>query len=256
MDGFSRYLMLGGVLFLASVLHSTVGFAFALFAIPVLLIGGLQPYEAIAICATSVIIHATISVWRSEVKPDWKQVFGMVAIGFAAQPVGVWILGQIVHLGRSKVGQIYGVILLAVLCVRLFLHPAPRERLHPVWGVLTMIVSGIISGMSGMGGPPIVLWLIAHKWSNDRIRVTLWTMFAMLAATNLGWQLYRFREETAHAIGLGVIFAPVMLLGRVPGAWISARLSPATMRHAVTAVLVVVALYAILQPLLLPQLVR
>lgn len=256
MNGVSGYLLLGLVLFFASVLHSAAGFAFALFAIPVLLLGGMQPYEAMSICAVSVVIHALISVWRSPTKPDWRPLLGMAAIAVASQPIGVWILSRIVFLERAQVCQIFGCVLLGVLIVKLVLRPEPRDHLHPVWGVFTMIVSGIISGMSGMGGPPIVLWLMAHKWSNDRIRIGLWTIFASLAATNLCWLAFRFRAPVWHAMWLGVLFAPIMLLGRLPGTWIATRLSPARMRDAATAILLIVALYAILQPILLPRLGR
>ena len=256
MDDLSRYALLGGVLFFASTLHSMVGFAFGLFAVPVLLLCGFQPYEAIVICNTSVIIHGLISVTRSVEKPAWRQILWMVAIGSAAQLIGVWILGRLISLDRAKVCQIFGVILVAVLVVKLVLHPEPRDHLPVGWGVLTMIASGIISGMSGMGGPPIVLWLTAHKWSNDRIRVTLWTMFAMLSFSNLSWQLYRFNGPAWHAAGLGLLLTPVMLLGRVPGTWAAARMTPTALRRGATAILVIVAGYSILQPYLLHSLHR
>src|SRR5262249_37715699 len=106
MNDASGYLLLGVVLFLASMLHSAAGFA-----IPVLLLGGMEPYEAMAICAVSVVIHTVISVWRTHTKPDWKHLFGMAAIGIVMQPVGVWILGHIVFLGRARVCQIFGCVL-------------------------------------------------------------------------------------------------------------------------------------------------
>ena len=214
----------------------------------------MQPYEAMSICAVSVVIHTVISVWRSPTKPDWKQLLGMAAIGVASQPIGVWILSRIVFLGRAQVCQIFGCVLLGVLIVKLLLRPEPREHLHPMWGVITMFVSGIISGMSGMGGPPIVLWLMAHKWSNERIRIALWTIFASMATTNLCWLAFRFREPVWHSMWLGLLFAPITLLGRLPGSWMAGHMSPARMRDMATVILLIVALYAILQPILLPRL--
>jgi len=249
----SHYVLLGVVLFLASVLHSAAGFAFALLAIPVLLIGGFQPQAVIAITAVSVVVHGCLSIVRSSEKPDWKGLSWLIAIGAAMQPIGNWILSQILFLSRGQICQIFGCILLAVVILRLTLRPEPREHLPPVWGVITMIASGIISGMSGMGGPPIVFWLIAHKWSNDRMRVTMWAIFSSMAVTNLCWMSARFGEPVWNAIVLGLLFTPVTLLGTLPGSRIGAKMSPVTMRNVATTILVVVAVYAILQPMVLPR---
>jgi uncharacterized membrane protein YfcA len=256
MIGPSQLVLTGVVLFLGSVLHSAAGFAFALFAIPVLLFLGWAPYQAIALTAVCVIVHGCISVGRSNERPEWKSILGWVAIAVGMQPVGGWILGQIVSLERTRVAQVFGCILLAVLAVKLWLRPEPQERLHPRWGVLTMLVSGVISGLSGMGGPPIVLWLMAHKWPNERIRVTLWTMFAGLAVTNLCWLAWRFGRPVVEAGAVGLLFTPITFLGTLPGARIAAKMSPDTMRNAATVILVLVAVYAVSQPYVFPNLGR
>jgi hypothetical protein len=212
----------GLTLLLASVLHSAAGFAFALFAIPVFLFLGWQPYQAIALCAVSVVVHGCLSIWRSNERFEWKQLIGLIA----------------------------------VLAVKAWLKPQPRERLHPAWGVLTMVTSGVIAGLSGMGGPPIVLWLIAHKWSNEKIRVTLWAIFSSLAAGNLCWLLWRFGTPVSEASLVGLLFTPVTLLGTVPGAWIAGKMSPGAMRRVATVILMIVALYALLQPVVFPDLAR
>lgn len=253
MTDFTYYITVGVVLFFSSALHSAAGFGFALFAIPVLLLAGMQPFEAIALTAISVIIHGYFSVWRSAEKPPWGQVFTLVGIACMMQPFGAWLLSRILFLDRAQIGQIYGGILLAVLGLRAWLRPKPREHLPLAWGYLTMVASGLVSGLSGMGGPPIVLWLMAHKWSNERIRVMLWTIFATMAATNLFWQTLRFGEAVVHASYLGLLFAPLTLFGRIPGNWIAAKMSSATMRHVATTILVLVALYAMTQPCFVPS---
>jgi uncharacterized membrane protein YfcA len=114
-----------------------------------------------------------------------------------------------------------------------------------------MLAAGVLSGVSGMGGPPIVLWLMAHKWSNDRIRVTMWTFFSSMAITNLFWLYYRFGAPVLHAAGIGLLFFPVVLLGTVPGMWAGNKMSHTALRRLAMAVLVLIALYAIVQPLLM-----
>lgn len=124
---------------------------------------------------------------------------GRLATAAAGQPVGVWLLSRMTNWDRAELAQVFGMVLLLVLAVKLWWRPPPRPRWHPAWGIGTLFASGTISGMSGMGGP-------------------------------------------------------LTLLGAVPGNWIARRLSPAQSRHAVTAILLIVALYAISQPILLKPL--
>ena len=35
---------------------------------------------------------------------------------------------------------------------------------------LTFTGSGVLAGLCGMGGPPLVLWAMAHDWPTQRIR--------------------------------------------------------------------------------------
>lgn len=254
-----HYLGLAGVLFLSNTLYAAAGFGFGLLAVPVLLLAGWPPYQAVAISATSVVVHGSFSFWRaparaadgSFVRPPSRELGWLLAAGVAGQPVGVWLLGRLAGWSQAEMAQVFGGMLLVVLAVKLWWRPRPRPRLHPAWGLGTLFSSGLISGMSGMGGPPIVLWAMAHSWSAERIRVTLWTLFSLLSITNLCWLNWRFGAPVREAIGVGLLVAPVMLLGAVPGNWIARRLSPAQSRHAVTAILLIVALYAISQPILM-----
>ena len=52
------------VIFAGSILHTTTGFGYGLFAVPVLLLLGLRPYEAMTIMVLSVIAHGCLSIWQ------------------------------------------------------------------------------------------------------------------------------------------------------------------------------------------------
>lgn len=247
------YLYVGLVLFAGSTLQATVGFGYGLFAVPVLLLLGWQPYQAMAIVGACVIVHGWFCIWRARHELLWGQLWWLIAIGCAMQPVGNLVLGKLV--GKAILSQVFGALLLAGLALRAWWHPEPREKLHPLWGVLAMGIGGLLSGVAGMGGPPIVLWLFAHRWSNDRIRVSMWTMFSSMNVTNLIWLAYRFTPGVIlPAAGIGMLFLPVVMIGTLPAYWLNDRMSHVTLRRIAMGFLVLIGLYAILQPILLPGL--
>ncbi|MCG3148662.1 MAG: hypothetical protein PCFJNLEI_02107 [Verrucomicrobiae bacterium] len=247
------YVYVGIVLFAGSTLQATVGFGYGLFAVPVLLLLGWQPYEAMAIVGACVIVHGWFCIWRSRHELLWGELWWLIAIGCAMQPVGNLLLSKLV--GKAILGQVFGCLLLGGLALRAWWQPEPRERLHPLWGVLTMTLFGLLSGVAGMGGPPVVLWLLAHKWSNERIRLVMWTIFSTSNVTNLIWLAYRFQPAVVlSAAGVGLMFLPVVMLGAWPADWLNNRMSHTALRRIAMSFLVLIGLYAILQPIILPEL--
>jgi uncharacterized membrane protein YfcA len=246
--------LVGLVLLVGSALQALAGFGYGLFAIPVLLLLSFQPCEAISIVGVAIIVHGAVCIWRMRHALVWHELPIMIAIGWVMQPVGVWLLSQLTLLPKTTVGQVFGGLLLVSLATRAWLRPKPREHIATFWGWLIMILSGTLSGLSGMSGPPIVLWVMAHRWSSDRMRVTTWTIFSALAITNLAWQYGRFGGPVLAAAKTGLMLSPVVLVGILPGFWISDRISHEALRRIAMGFLVLLGLYAVLQPILLPGL--
>jgi len=245
------YLVIGTVLFTGSALQAMVGFGYGLFAVPALLLFGWQPYEAMAIVGACVVVHGWFCIWRSRHELLWGELWWLIAIACAMQPVGNLVLSKLV--GKAMLSQVFGGLLLAGLAARACWQPLPREKLHPLWGITAMGAAGVLSGVAGMGGPPIVLWLFAHKWSNERIRVSMWTIFSTMSLTNLVWLACRFKTAVIlHAAGLGLLFLPVVMLGTLPATWANNRMSHDTLRRVAVALLIVMGLYALVQPAIFP----
>lgn len=254
MNGPSDAVLVGLVLLVGSALQALTGFGYGLFAIPVLLLMSFRPCEAISIVGVAVVIHGAVCIWRMRHALAWRELRIMIAIGWVMQPVGVWLLGRLTLLPKANVGQVFGGLLLVLLAARAWLRPRPREGIAAFWGWLVMILAGTLSGLSGMSGPPIVLWVMAHRWSSDRMRVTTWTIFSALAITNLAWQYGRFGGPVLAAAKTGLMLSPAVLVGILPGFWISDRISHDSLRRIAIGFLVLLGLYAVLQPILLPGL--
>ena len=161
---------LGVVLMSASMLQSVTGFGFGLFAVPSLIWLGLSLPEAIAVSLSSVLVqtlHGTVHL-RKEVK--WRAVATSTVVRCLFLPVGVFTLLQMTVLTPEQVKQVVGGILLIAVIAQWVLRVEARERLHPGLDLLAFSASGFTSGLCGMGGPPLVLWVMSKPWNGTQTR--------------------------------------------------------------------------------------
>ena len=245
-----QYLGIGLALFLGSAVQSAVGFAFGLFSITILLLMGLPPSQAIPLVAIGALVQTGVSVWMHRAELRWRAIAAMAALGIAFQPVGVWLLQQLDTHARAWIKPAFGIILLVVVLAQWLIRPRPHPKVHWSWGVLAMATGGTLMGLAGMGGPPIVLWVMAHDWSSQRSRATLWCFFLCMIPTNLLFFYHRFGPPVLESIGLGAAYLPVVLLGIAPGLWLGRRIPKPQLRRITFILLVVIAAWAIAQPLM------
>jgi uncharacterized membrane protein YfcA len=202
------------VLVLGSALQSAAGFGFGMFAIPLLIMFGAESYEAIAMISMCGTVQTVIGVYALRRHVHWWQV----------------------------------IVLCAVLAQWLW-RVRPRDHLHRGWGIGATTLCGYMSGLAGMGGPPVVMWVMAHRWSNQRSRATLWSLFTGLTPFQFFFLTRQFGEDVLYAYRDGAMLSPVMLLGILPGLWIGHRIPKPLLRQISYTILLLISLYAIGQPL-------
>jgi uncharacterized membrane protein YfcA len=242
------FLVVGAVLALATVLQWAAGFGFGLFAIPLLLLFGLEPEQAISVIIITAGTQMISGLWRHRREAEWRQVLWMVPFIMAAQPLGVWVLGEITVLDKTTVQSIFGGILLLALAVHWWVKPTPRDRLHPAWSAGAAAAAGGLGGMAGMSGPPLVLWVMAHRWSAWKSRATLWALFLLGIPTNLTFLILRFGSAVVDAAGMALWYIPVVLVGMLPGTWLGNRIPKSTLRRLAFVILFVVGVWALSKP--------
>ena len=237
------------VLVLGSALQSAAGFGFGMFAIPLLILLGAEAPAAIAIVAVCGLLQTIIGSWTLRRYVNWVQAAGMIVLAVACVPPGVWVLHHVTTLDAARIRQIFGGIVLAVLLVQWLWRIEPRENLHWAWGVAAVALCGFLGGLAGMGGPPVVMWIMAHRWSNPRSRATLWTLFTGMAPFQLYLLYDRFGEAVASALPGACLLAPVCLVGILPGLWLGGRIPKPRLRQISHLILLLISLYSILQPI-------
>jgi uncharacterized membrane protein YfcA len=111
-------------------------------------------------------------------------------------------------------------------------------------------LSGFLLGFSGMGGPPMVLWVLAHDWPMNRARAFLFFLAAMSVIPQAVFLWLRFGNAALDAMLLGAAATPAVLIGLWCGLYLARLVPDRALRRLCIALLVVIALSAILNPYL------
>jgi uncharacterized membrane protein YfcA len=128
-----------------------------------------------------------------------------------------------------------------VLAVIMGLRIAPREKVHVVWGLIAGTACGVLAGMIGTGGPPVVIWVMAHRWDNRRSRVALWLIFLASVPTQLFWLYYTFHDQALNGIKVGLLGLPFVLIGMAAGIRVGNYLSKERLRLTAYVLLLLIA---------------
>jgi uncharacterized membrane protein YfcA len=220
-----------------------------LFAIPILIWVGVGLSQAVAILSLSIFIQVLVATYQLRDEVRWRQVLPATLIRYLTIPIGISLLLAIDSLDRTQVKQILGVLLLLVVLVQLLVKVKPREELHPGWMALAFLCSGVMHGMAAMGGPPVVLWVMAHRWSNRQTRAFMLALFLLAAPLQLTL-LYLFSGGAIlGALLTGLAFAPLVALGSTLGVRLGNYIAKKRLRQIAYGILLVTALASILAPI-------
>ena len=234
----------------SSTLQATVGFGLALLAIPLLHLIGFEPPAAIAISSSAMLVQMANGVLRLRASVRARELLWPLVITMATMVLGVLALRAVVAVKPDLARQATGVVVLGALVVLQVVRPAPRPRVAAPWTVLAMSASGLLSGSTGMGGPPLALWSYAHEWPAERIRATIWAIALPATAVLLVLLAVTFGPSAIRALALAALLAPFALAGSNAGLALARRLSVERLRTAAFVVLAVLGVSAIVRPLL------
>ncbi len=234
----------------ACALQGAVGFGAGLFAIPLMVWAGVDLPSAIAVTLGGVLVQTAWNLYRYRDHVRVRDTLPLFFIRVLTLPVGIALLGVLVTFGQARVKQAIGAMLLLVLALQWASKVKPRERVGHGWTLLAGCASGLTAGLVGMGGPPVVLWVMAHDWPAKKARAFLWATFLMLAPVNAALLVYKFGSEMWGPTLLGICLAPLVVVGSEAGMRAGALMSRHRLRAAAFGLLLLLALVSVLGPLL------
>lgn len=233
-----------------SFVQTIAGFGMGLFSVPLLLYLGFPLSDAVALAVGAGLVQLLIGLRTVHHEVVWKHAVSMAMVQALGVPVGMMGMQLLSDAGPARVKQGVGVLLFGVLAMRQLWKPTPRDSVGAGWTIAAGGVSGLLAGLAGMGGPPLVLYALAHRYTIDQFRAFLWSQFVLIVPVMVLTLGLRFGWHVLWAFGLGVALTPCLWVGARIGMRVSVRWEVATVQRIAVGLLYFIAITGALGPLL------
>ena len=175
----------------------------------------------------------------------WKEVKWAATVRLVAVVIGVLLLRSVENMDAELVKRMVGaVVLLGVLIRTVGGRRAKGEWPMPV-SIAAFGVSGILAGLVGTGGSPIVLWVTSHDFPAKQARAFTMVLLLLNAPVQILLMLLLTETMTSDVFLLALVLTPVIYLGTEIGIRIGNRFSKPTLNKVELVILSLVALIAI-----------
>ena len=245
----AQYALVSLILFASSVIQGSVGFAAGLFGIPLLTLTGLPLPDAVAISFIASAVQACIPCWQLRREIDMRLACGPCSFGL---PRYLWASsGSPVEEANNDVAnQLVGFVVLGILVLQQTWGVMRVGGPPPAWEWAAFGVGGFLTGFCGMGGPLMVLWVLAYGWSMNRSRAFMYFIFQLQPAVagRVAVAGVWLQDFARHAAGSGRFACRAS--GAVCGALFGRLLPDQALRRLSVLILVLIAASAILRPML------
>lgn len=245
-----RYALIGLIIFLAGAAQSAVGFGYALFATPLLVWLGLPLQNVVTMVATCSMLQSMLGAYQLRSAVPWRPVWTATWLRVGFVVLGLTLLKRLAGLHIEQIRLSIGVILCLLVAMQLILRPRPAASLHWGWALLAFTGSGLLAGVCGMGGPPLVLWVMAHDWPPEKTRGFLFGAFATSIPPQLFFLSLTFGPAILWSAALGVALLPLVYLGSRVGLPLGSRMNRDKLRAVAYVILAAIGLSAIIPALL------
>lgn len=232
------------ILFTGALVQSAAGFGFGLFAVPALLVTGFSLPQAVMLCVVGSALQKIVAMWTLRRHVPWRSLRPLIISGLATLPIGFWLMHRLTLAGRDVAGGVVAALILGLLLLRRVVAPVGRKSVHPAWGIGAGAMSGVLNGLANIGGPPVVLWSLAHQWSNPRLRVTTLAQSLFFVPFQVVVISLVFGRGALVALVWGVLMSPLVVLGTRAGLYLGGRVPVHRLRLGMEFLLVLMAVSA------------
>ncbi len=178
-------------------------------------------------------VYVVASSWRHV---TWRGVLLVMAGVTAGIPLGSWLLSA-GDLGLLL--TLLGVVMVVVGGVFL-LTPDRPPRPVPAWTAPPVgLVSGVLTGLFGTGGPPLIFYYQLKGDDKTIFRGTLMAIFLLMTVVRVP-SYAMFGLITAPRMWSSLALVPAAMLGALVGDRIHLRIDEATFRRLVSVALIVI----------------
>ena len=244
------WLVAAGIVTLGAFVQSASGFGIAIVSIPLLTLAGLLLPDAVAVVIGAATVQAVLGLraMRATFRP--AQTLPVAAGQWIGTPLEVVLLVTLLENGPELARQTVGGVVIVFNTLHLTLRAKPRKQLHVLFGPVAGLAGGLLGGLVGIGGPPLVFFAMAHTWDGKRFRSFLWWQLVCNAPVVMTMYALQFGGDVLRFALQGALCVPVIWLGTRAGLALSGRWSRAQLMVVAAVLLYAVGLNGLLGPLL------
>jgi uncharacterized membrane protein YfcA len=216
-----RFVLVAIITLIASYIQGATGFGFGIFAMiflpRILAYTEANVFSSILSSLSSLFI--AILMLR---KIHWKNII-FPLIGCLAS---TYIAVSFIKTQSSQTLTLLLGIALFILSMYFFFF-TDKIKIKPTWyaGLTAGVVSGIMSGMFAIGGPPVVIYFMQSEEDSEQYVATISTYFVLSGIISVGTKAAAGFITTSVWIALAVGMLG-MLLGSLVGKWTRDRINP------------------------------
>jgi uncharacterized membrane protein YfcA len=181
--------------------------------------------------------------WGSWRQIRWRPLLGLgsgIALGI---PLGAWLLS---NTDPGIILTILGWFLIAVGLVFIKLPPGGRITPPAAAAPPTGLLSGVLTGLFGTGGPPLIIWYHLTAPGKTAFRAHLMAIFLMMTAVRVP-SYFANGLVTAPRLMSALLVLPAVLLGAWLGHRAHLQISERTFRRLVSLLLAVLGILLLLK---------
>ena len=201
--------------FAAGLMRGFAGFGSAILMAPVFAVL-LGPVYMVPLVASIEIPMGVMLFLGARRQVEWKFVAPLAAIAIAAMPVGIWLL---VSLDSGVITKAVSIIVLLFVAVLItgwrYRGPRPLALTLGIGGF-----SGAMMATTAVGGPPILLYMLAASMPAATIRANI-VAYYLLTGFVLATMVVLAAPTGGAALADAVVLQPVILAS----SWIGSRLA-------------------------------
>ncbi len=235
-DSLPQFLVACLVLAIAEAVYVLLGFGAGLIAVGTLALVMPEIRDVVVMLLLINLPAELWVVWESRREIEWRQVLTLfvgIAVGI---PVGTWALDAG---DPSILLPMLGVLLVAVGTVFLAGRERP-PRQHPAWSAPPVgLVSGILTGLFGTGGPPLIFYYQLSGVEKRVFRGNLMAIFMLMTLVRVP-SYAAFGLITWPRLWSSLAVFPAVLLGALIGYHVHLSLDERTFRRLVSVALVAI----------------
>ena len=231
--GITGVAILALALFLGCTVYSATGFGIAMTAMPITLLAVGDPQTAVVVVNTGGVSAGILIAIQARKDIPYREIVPIAAAGILGVPFGVVIL-KFADPTIIRIGIAVLILLLAALSLKEFEGEIPYSG---VLGVVAGFIVGACLTAFAVGGPLIVLFLLARKLQRQAVRGAM--AFFLLVIAGIGSASYAFAGlYTVERLTLVAIVLIPSFIGFGLGALLIKRMNERMFRYVVLGIIV------------------